>query len=176
MSIDDLIEGYQFRGEYSREAARWLTKMDLPLFVTLTFAQNLGLARSRKHLGHWFGCLDYHYLGKNWSRRPSDERTEAIAFPENIESNLHYHLLLRLPLEAQQESFALQRSTLLTHWVETSPGGTCLTLIRNAGAARYVTKRLVQPGYWQHFVLAREFHSTRVKQAAPRTVASDTPL
>jgi hypothetical protein len=96
------------------------------------------------------------------ARRPSDERTVAIVFPENIMSNLHYHSLMRLPDKAQRESIATRTSTLEKFWVRVVPRGTCqVRSIRDAGAARYVTKQLVRPGYWQHYILASEFHANR---------------
>jgi len=109
---DSPVNGYQFRRLYRYSAQRWLAALDFDLFVTLSFAQNIGLERGRQVLRHWFACLDSHYLGKGWARRPSDERTVAIAFPENIVSNLHYHSLMRLPEKVQRESIANRSSTL----------------------------------------------------------------
>jgi hypothetical protein len=155
-SADD---GYQFRWDYRYAVQQWLAAMDVDLFVSLTFPQNVGLERGRHALRHWFACLDSHYLGKGWARRPSGERTVAIAFPENIMSNLHYHSLMRVP-EKQRESVANRSSTLEKFWVRIVPRGTCqVRSIRDAGAARYVTKQMVRPGYWQHYILASEFHS-----------------
>src|SRR6476469_632289 len=156
MSIYDYaVDGYQFRREYRHSAQRWLATLEFDLFATLSFPQNVGLAHGRQVLGHWFACLDSHYLGKGWAARPSNERTVAIAFPENTLSNLHYHALMRLPQKAQYESLASRSSTLAKFWVRPVRGGTCrASLIRDAGAARYVTKQLVRPGYWQHYILA----------------------
>jgi len=156
---DPPVNGYQFRREYRDAVQRWLEVLEVDLFVTLSFAQNIGLARARQVFRHWWACLDSHYLGKGWAKRSSNERTVAIAFPEDILSNLHYHSLMRLPEKAQYESLATRSSTLEKFWVRPVPGGTCrASLIRDAGAARYVTKQLVRPGYWQHYILASEFH------------------
>lgn len=158
---DPPVNGYQFRWYYRYSAQQWLPTLDVDLFVTLTFAQNVGLERSRQILRHWFACLDSHYLGTGWAQRPSDERTVAIVFPENILSNLHYHSLMRLPEKAQRESLANRRATLEKFWVRIVSRGTCRTkLIRDAGAAQYVTKQLVRPGYWEHYILASEFHAS----------------
>ena len=151
--------GYQFRSRYRYSMQRWLADIDFDLFVTLSFGQNVGLDRGRQVLRHWFACLDSHYLGKGWAQHPSDERTVAIALPENIISNLHYHSLMRLPGKAQLENYNSRISILKKFWRRIEPRGTCdVDLIRDAGAARYVTKQLVRPGYWQHYILASEFH------------------
>jgi hypothetical protein len=154
--------GYQFRRNYRNSTQQWLAAMDVDLFVSLSFRQNIGLERGRQFLRHWFACLDSHYLGKGWAHRPSDERTVAVVLPENITSNLHYHAVMRLPKKAQCESIANRSSTLEKFWARVVPRGTCrVRSIRDAGAARYVTKQLVRPGYWQHFIIASEFHSTQ---------------
>jgi hypothetical protein len=158
--------GYQFRREYRHAAQQWLAAMAVDLFVSLSVPQNIGLERGRQILRHWFACLDSHYLGKGWAHRRSDERTVAIVFPENIMSNLHYHCLMRLPSKAQSEGIANRSSTLEKFWLRAVLRGTChVRSIRDAGAARYVTKQLVRPGYWQHYILASEFHSDRGQRA-----------
>jgi hypothetical protein len=165
-------KGYQFRREYRHSAERWLAAMDVDLFVSLSFPQNIGLGRARQVLRYWFACLDSYYLGNGWAQLPSDERTVAIALPENIMSNLHYHCLMRLPSTAQRENIANRSSTLEKLWLRAVPRGTCqVRSIRDTGAARYVTKQLVRPGYWQHYILASEFHSDRGQRAetSPRT-------
>jgi hypothetical protein len=163
MAMQDVpYDGYQFRREYRYSVQQWLAAQDFELFVSLSLPQNAGLQRGRVLLRHWFACVDSFYLGKGWAQRPFDERTVAIAFPENITSNLHYHCLLRLPTKTPRETLAQRSSQLQKLWVKAVPRGTCeVRSIHDAGAARYVTKQLVRPGYNQHFILASEFHSVR---------------
>ena len=151
---------YHSRLRYQLAMARWLQRIKFELFVTLSFRQNVGLDRARASLRHWFACLDSHYLGKNWRRRSTDQRTAAVACPENIISNLHYHCLLKLPERSKSDVLAEQEWVLKRAWVRAAPGGTChVQLIRDRGAARYATKQVIRPNYWQYFVLASEFHS-----------------
>jgi hypothetical protein len=154
------VSDYHFRAQYRRAMEEWLREVNFRLFVTLSFKQNVGLGRGRTTLGHWFGCVDSHYLGKGWHRRAAEERTVAVACPENIISNLHYHCLMRLPETAQSDSFVMQRLVLKRAWIGAAPGGTChVREIDDGGASRYATKQQVRPDYWQHFVLASEFHT-----------------
>ena len=158
--IHDLDDGgYQSRREIRRACQEWLANTDADLFVTLSFAQNVGLDRGRQALRRWFAFIDNHYIGRGWARRPSRERTKAFIFAENITTNLHYHSLMRLPPRGQLQSFDTRAATLERLWRKIERRGTCqVEWIQNFGAARYVTKQLVRPGYWEHFMLASEFH------------------
>jgi hypothetical protein len=152
--------GYQSRREYRDSLEAWLASINADLFVTLSFAQNARLASARQSFRQWFACLDNHYLGRGWARRSSDERTFAIAMPENISTNLHYHCLMRLPSWGQTEVIAERAATLERYWRRVAPRGTCdVELIYDLpGAARYLAKQAVRPGYLEHYLLASEFH------------------
>ena len=154
---------YQSRGAHRRAVQQWLAQIDFELFVTLAFPHNVGIGRARQTLRHWFACVDSYYLGKNWNRRPWDERTSAIAFPENIISNLHYHCLLRLPESAQGQTPLQQCRILARYWTKAVPRGTCegRSIGDRRRAVRYATKQLVKPGYEDKFILASEFHLDR---------------
>lgn len=154
-------DSYQARRLLRAAFDDWLAEIDADFFVTLAFAQDTELNSARKRLSHWFARIDNQYLGRAWSRAPSDQRTFAIAFPENIRTNLHFHSLLRLPPCARGEPYARAARTLQSHWFRTDPRGSCdvAILYDQAGAARYAAKQLVRPGYFDHFLLASEFHS-----------------
>src|SRR4051812_15818245 len=156
----DLPEfGYHSRHEYRAAFEEMLEGLNVDLFVTLSFSQNMQFARARPLLGQWFARLDNHYLGRGWARRSSDERSFAIAVPENISTNLHYHCLMRLPGWGRTQTIPASAADLDRYWRRLVPGGTCdVEPIHDiAGAARYVAKQLVRPGYDQHYLLASEF-------------------
>lgn len=154
--------GYQARRELRRAWQTWLADMDFDIFVTISLAQNVRLDYARQRIRRWFGFTDSHYLGRGWAGRSSCQRTRAVAFPENITTNLHYHCLMRLPHRGQLQSLATRAATLERLWRKIEPRGTCqVDWIRDRGAARYATKQLVRPGYADHFILANEFHSDR---------------
>jgi hypothetical protein len=96
---------YQKRRELRREYEQWLATMDIDFFVTLSFPQDSRIAGARPMLRHWFARIDNHYLGRAWSRTSSAERTFGIAFPENMQTNLHHHCLVRLPDCARGEPY-----------------------------------------------------------------------
>ena len=156
--------GYQNRREYRTAFEEWLATIDADLFVTLSFAQNAHLANARQSFRHWFACLDNYYLGRGWARRGSDERTLAIAVLENIATNLHYHCLMRLPDWGRTQTVADCSATLGRFWRRVVRQGTCDVeqIYDLRGAARYVAKQLVRPGYLEHYLFASEFHSDKI--------------
>src|SRR5438105_2160259 len=110
-------DSYASRREMRAAFDNWLPDLDADFFVTLAFPQNTRFDRARLRLKNWFARIDTHYLGRAWSRTPSNARTVAIAFPENIRSNLHFHSLLSLPPCARHEPYASVAETFQQHWL-----------------------------------------------------------
>lgn len=137
-----------------------LRGLDVDLFVTLSFNQTTRIHQARPLLRQWFARVDNRYLGRSWSRRGSDERTFAVIIAENIDTNLHYHCLMRLPDLGRKQPVAQCAAELDRYWRRLAPGGTCdvESIYDLAGVARYMAKQLVRPGYDDHYVLASEFH------------------
>lgn len=153
---------YEARKRLRKAYEEWLAKVDLDLFVTLSLSENIGLAQARQKIRRWLAYIDNHYIGRGWSKRPARERTEAFIFPESIETNLHYHCLMRLPPRGQTESLDACAVELERLWKKIERRGTCrVSWVHDAGAARYVTKQLIRPRYLDHIILAREFHVVR---------------
>jgi hypothetical protein len=153
--------GYQSRWEYRDAFEEFLTTLDVDLFGTLSFSQNTRFQQARPLLGQWFARLDNHYLGRGWARRSSDERTFAVAVPENIDTNLHYHCVMRLPAWGRTQPIDETALALDRYWRRLAWGGTSdVVLIYDLPTlARYMSKQLVRPGYEQHYLLASEFHA-----------------
>lgn len=80
----------------------WLDTHAYTHFVTLTFNQNnfyrpsQALSMAKDKLKHFHAKLDDKLLGSKWYKKPIEERTFFIAFPEKIAVNMHYHLLMRV--------------------------------------------------------------------------------
>jgi hypothetical protein len=170
MMTNDPEDGaYEARNRLRRAYEEWLAQTDMDLFATLSLAENTGLQQGRQKIGRWLAYIDNHYIGRGWSKRPSSERTEAFIFPESIDTNLHYHCLMRLPPRAQAESLAVRAAVLERLWRKIEWRGTCeVDWVRDADAARYVTKQLVRPGYLDQIIIASEFHRDRSQDVAPQ--------
>jgi hypothetical protein len=139
--IDD--GGYQDRRELRRAYEEWLALVDVDLFVTLSLSKNIGVDHARRKLRLWLAFIDSHYLGARWARRALTERTRAFIFAESVDTNLHYHCLMRLPYRGQLESLAERSATLERFWRKIEWRGTCqVDWVRDAGAAiRHQTTR-----------------------------------
>jgi predicted DNA-binding WGR domain protein len=116
---------YQKRRELRREYERWLASIDTDYLVTLSFSQSTRIASARQMLRHWFVRIDNYYIGRTWSRVGSAERTFGISFPENMQTSLHYHCLIRLPTRARTEPYEATAATLQRAWYRVAPRGSC---------------------------------------------------
>ena len=65
-------------------------------FLTAVFNRNVTLAGAEKSLEHWCACLSKKLYRKKWYKRPVTERIEYIAFAEHLDSNVHWHLVLKV--------------------------------------------------------------------------------
>src|SRR3954463_5899698 len=145
---------YASRRLYRSEFEKMLRSLDVDLFVTVSFSQNTRFQQARPLLGQWYARLDNHYLGRGWTRQDSDKRTFAVAVPENISTNLHYHCLMRLPAWSRTQPIDECAVALDRYWRRLAWGGTCdVELIYDLPRlARYLAKQLVRPGYEQHYL------------------------
>ncbi len=95
----------------------WLSTHAYTHFVTLTYNQTdfykprQTLAIARDKLKHFHAKLDDKLLGSSWYKKPREERTFFIAFPEKIATNMHYHLLMRLH-KRHEETFKAAASNI----------------------------------------------------------------
>ncbi len=136
-----------------------LLDMDPEYFVTVNFNWDTNYEAARKTLKAWHAFVDKALLGGSWSRKAQNERTQFVAFAEHLESNLHWHLLLRLGDGADAARFeavadrcwkklVISGSVHLRH-LDTEEDKAC--------KANYGTKDLWQQRAIESFVLSREF-------------------
>jgi len=139
------------------------------LSVTLNFNRETTLTAARNKLKALAQRIDNFYLGHKWQDNES-LRTFFVAFAENRSTNLHYHLLLRLPYvpwsRLRQRKFrgcrrtAFHSEIITGLWKELMPSGSCdvRRIYDLDGIARYDTKQLLHPGYEESFIISTEFH------------------
>ncbi len=136
-----------------------LLDMDPEYFVTVNFNWDTNYEAARKTLKAWHAFVDKALLGGSWSIKAQNERTQFVAFAEHLESNLHWHLLLRLGDGADAARFeavadrcwkklVISGSVHLRH-LDTEEDKVC--------KANYGTKDLWQQRAIESFVLSREF-------------------
>ncbi len=138
-----------------------LRDMEADYFVTANFNRDTSYEAARKALKGWHARVDKVLLGGSWSRKARAERTQFVAFVEHLESNLHWHLLLRLGEGADEQRFEqvaegcwlrlVKSGSLDVEKIDTSAD--------RARVANYVTKDLWRREARDGFVLSGEFRN-----------------
>jgi hypothetical protein len=130
-------------------------------FLTLNFNYPTNGGAARHKWASWLARVDKEMLGHHWQGTPSEQRTFAIAVVENPYTNLHLHVLLRLP--AAGTNFVASEVSVIfaKRWQQLAKGGSCdVQAIRNSsGAVRYMTKQLHRPNHSELVMISTEFHS-----------------
>jgi len=133
-------------------------------FVTLTFNQSNAksseqkLDYARHKLKYFHAKLDRCLLGSDWNKKPKEDRTFFIAFPEKIETNIHYHLLMTLD-EKHHMKFKENAEKI---WKKIVDSGTFdAKLLKDApdanGYKSYVTKEQNKSLNFNSFIISHEF-------------------
>jgi hypothetical protein len=135
------------------ELVKWIGERGYTQSATLVFNDyyitRFGAQRSLKALHAW---LDRLALGRNWQKKPVDERLDSISFIENPTTNFHYHMLWRAPRLEEKLIEALPGI-----WETLVPSGNVKYRAIDPvdDIFRYDTKQLADDS----FILSSEFHS-----------------
>src|SRR5437773_1385320 len=105
------------------EHAKWLGELDLSDFATLNFNRETTPEGARAKFKELLARTDRSWLGPRWADRPSEERTLAIAFMENISTNLHLHVGVRAPKRPRPRTIPTLPGLLDMHWQRLVKGG-----------------------------------------------------
>ena len=122
-----------------REFITFLRNQPVSHFVTLVFNEQRALSLAHRKLIDWHARVDRALLGPKWAKREKSDRTLFFAFPEHIQTNIHYHLLVRPALTRTQIAF---EEIAVTAWNDLVPAGgvSVLPITRKRGVVHYATK------------------------------------
>ncbi|HLO75358.1 MAG TPA: hypothetical protein VK196_02740 [Magnetospirillum sp.] len=142
--------------QHRDEVIEWLKGLDLDLFVTFNANRQTTLPKLKRDIAAWFGRIDRAALGRNWVKK-TGQRALGVGFFEHFHSNLHCHVMMRMP----QGGKALTKSDMMVTWRELcAPGQLHVERARSLGAvASYVTKGLASREAQDAFFLASEWHN-----------------
>ena len=147
--------------EHSRleyQINKFLADQDFTHHVTLAFNEWRSLPSARETLRQWHGRVDRALLGRSWQKRSLGCRTLFLAFAEHIDSNIHYHLLVRPASARIGYSFDIATEHAWRNLVQ--GGSVAVSPIYDAiGISHYVTKDLWQSRNYENFVVSTEFVS-----------------
>lgn len=89
-----------YKNKRMRDAmVEWLQNEPFNFAFTANFNRTTNFVAAKKLLDQWQRRVDGKLLGKRkWKEAPKEHRLFWIAFPEHPNTNLHYHLLVRAPV------------------------------------------------------------------------------
>ena len=76
----------------------WLQNEPFNFAFTANFNRPTNFVAAKKVFERWQRIVDRKVLGRKWQEAPTEQRLFWIAFPEHPASNLHYHMLVRAPV------------------------------------------------------------------------------
>lgn len=85
----------------------WLKNQNFTHVVTLAFNRKTLLNGARLSLRRFHARLDRALLGANFYKKSSNKRSFFYAFPEHINSNFHYNMLLRVSAKHVDKTTAI---------------------------------------------------------------------
>ncbi len=155
--------------DYSRmrlELREKLLDYSFSHFITLASNhQAMGYRRMRNLLREWDARVNRAINGPKWASRP-DERLIWFAFPEKIEVNPHWHLIVEIdPViekEARAERTRRMPQIAEERWLALVPRGSfdCQP-VDSEKVTEYVTKMSANETHFEKFVVSREFITFR---------------
>ena len=119
------------------------------LFVTLAFNRAATLDGARASLRKFLARIARATVGPKWQKR-QEQCAKSIAIAENVDTNLHLHLALTVPLEHRLAVKSLSAAI----WCDLEPAGSVdVQDVSDAvGLANYMTKQIA-PEKSDHLLL-----------------------
>jgi hypothetical protein len=139
----------------------WVKRQNFTHVVTLAFNRPTTLNAGRASLRKFHARLDRALLGPKFFKKPKIERSFFYAFPEKINSNFHYNMLLRVNADYVDKTTAI----IAEKWSKVVISGSVdVKLVTNAydydGLLHYQTKeQTYNRTSYQSYILSSEFLS-----------------
>jgi hypothetical protein len=144
-----------------KAALDWIEDTGCDHAVTLVFNRSIPLEAAIKRLSKWLYELEHHIRKCRPHRLPRSARIRAYAVAEHLNSNIHFHLAIKL-IDGRDVHPANLPGVLIEAerlWLASTPGGSfeAKRLFDARGWARYLTKDC-----WKgsELILGETFHST----------------
>ena len=135
---------------------------DFTHFITLASNyQPLGYPRMRALLKEWDARVNRELNGRKWAKRP-DERLVWFAFPEKMDVNPHWHLIVQVDTHIENAARAARTERLPEtghmHWMGLVRQGSfdCQSVV-SSNVIDYITKMSAEETHFEKFVVFREF-------------------
>ncbi|AHD08230.1 hypothetical protein [Phaeobacter gallaeciensis] len=139
-----------------------LLDYDFTHFITLASNhQPLGYLRMRALLKEWDARVNREINGPKWGKRP-DERLVWFAFPEKMDVNPHWHMIVQVDQDIESSTRAERTERLFEighmHWLSlVRQGSFDCQGVESAGVIQYIAKMSAEETHFNKFVVFREF-------------------
>jgi hypothetical protein len=156
--------GYYHNDQLREAFVDWLPELDPDLSLVLNFNRPISILGARNKFKNWLARVDRLFLGHEWHKNPSRERTSGVAIIENPRKNLHAHVLLKFPPRAAALSRSERLDRLYDPWKKLEPQAQFYSepIWDVHGAAKYNCKQLIRRGHLENcLILFNEFHHFR---------------
>lgn len=133
-----------------RERVRFLVQSKPTHALTLAWNDTCSLQRVRTVLRHVHAHIDRRVLGRQFNKAASSRRTWFAAFIENLKSNTHAHLIVRVDKEQWTSFEGLFPGGRGPFWTKWAPRGTydLKQTFDPLGWAAYATKCVTTNDEW----------------------------
>jgi hypothetical protein len=134
----------------AREALTdWAFRSGCQWAITLNPNRSLSLKTELNSIRKAFREADELLLGHRYRRKDGRRRHLGFIFAEHIDSNLHFHLIVRPGLDCDPSAGAARCNLLVDRWARRVPSGT--SMVKDAadpcGWSRYITKEIYRPDF-----------------------------
>lgn len=158
--------------------AEMFHRQNFQFHVTANFNRTTTLVHGRDKLKLWSARVDRELFGSRYYKKAIDERMFFAAVPEhgNSSTNLHYHMLIRLPFNRHVEFARVAESI----WKKLNPTGSLfIQVIGDTAADRkrvieYDLKEAWQQSCHSNIILSSEFSGQ--EQSARKVIHDEAVL
>jgi len=124
----------------------WIAGGDYNFAATANFNRTTTLDAANKKLVQWQCMVNKKILGRGWQNAAATDRLFYIAIPEHQASNLHYHMVIRIPVMLPKYMLKAQRRMAKLWQVAVPSGAMWISALDDIGdlarVATYATKDL----------------------------------
>lgn len=153
-----------FENNYTDRKARqtalriFTRDLNCDYFVTLAPNNDMNLKYSKRFLNDFDKAIQTKLFGRKFYKLALEERIFFIAFPENINSNFHFHLVMNVP-NHKRVKFELYAPTILKQIIKSATIDLqrTETLTEQRKAAYYSCKQSYNVENYNNFVISSEF-------------------
>lgn len=134
---------------------KWITNYEWHQMWTLNFNRRVRITTAQEKLGEFFQRIDRQRLGPKY-RKKRDQRIVAMAIPEHVYSNVHYHCLVEV---ADAVTISDMGEVVQACWRPAVVSGTSDVkgIYDLEGLARYLVKEMRRPDDFGRIIWSEDF-------------------